>query len=88
MFEADFYLWQEGLKVGFMKVTSRSIKYFGFLVGGVNGSRVDFQWAEGRHKMWGVILRSGHHPKMGFKSQNNLCRHLLVGNEPWAAVFF
>jgi len=35
-----------------------------------------------------AILRSGHHPIVGFVSQNNLCRHLLVGNEPWAVVFF
>jgi hypothetical protein len=30
------------LKVGFMKVTSRSIKYLGFPIGGVNGSSVKF----------------------------------------------
>jgi hypothetical protein len=34
----NFNSWKEGLRVGLTKVTSRSIKYFGFLVGGVNGS--------------------------------------------------
>jgi hypothetical protein len=38
--------------------------------------------------MWGVILRSGHHPRVGFESQNNLCGNLLVRNVPWAVVFF
>ena len=35
-----------------MVPTKRSLKYSGFLIGGVYGSSVDFQWAEGRHKMW------------------------------------
>ena len=45
------YDYQVGLKVGFMKVTSRRVKYFGFLVGVLYGSSVDFQGAEGRYKM-------------------------------------
>ncbi|MBW1825081.1 MAG: hypothetical protein JRI87_11055 [Deltaproteobacteria bacterium] len=39
------------------------------------------------HKIWGVILMSGHHPKMGFVNQNNLCGDLLVGHVSWAMVF-
>ena len=27
--------------------------------------------------MWGVILRSGHHPRVGSESQNNLCIYSL-----------
>jgi len=68
------------LKAGFTKVTSRSVKYFGFLIAGVNGSSIDFQWADGRYKMWDVILRFAHHPSVGSENHNNLCRHLLVGN--------
>ncbi len=49
--EGDFNLWQEGLRAGFTKVTSRRVKYFGFLIDGVYGSSLDFQWAEGRHNM-------------------------------------
>jgi len=30
----------------------RSVKYFDFLVGILNGSSIDFQWEDGRHKMW------------------------------------
>ena len=36
----DFISWHP-LKVGFVMVTSRSIKYFGFLVGIPNGSSVE-----------------------------------------------
>ncbi len=37
--------------MGFMKVTSRSVGNFGFLGKNLNGSSVDFQWANWRHKM-------------------------------------
>ena len=47
----DYQVW---LRAGFMKVTSRSIKYFGFQGENLYGSSVDFQWAEGRHNMLGV----------------------------------
>ena len=40
--ECDFHLWQEVLRAGFMKVTSRSVKYFGSRIEGVNGSSVSF----------------------------------------------
>ena len=36
------YDYQEGLKVGFMKVTSRRVKYFGFLGENLNGSSIQF----------------------------------------------
>ena len=35
-----------------------------------------------------VILRSGHHPRVGFENHNNLCGGLKVGNVPWAKVCF
>ncbi len=41
MSEGDFDLWQEVLKGGFTKATSRSVKYFSFLIGIPNGSSVD-----------------------------------------------
>ena len=41
--EGDFDLWQERLKVGFMKVTSRSVGNFGFLGENLNGSSVNVQ---------------------------------------------
>jgi hypothetical protein len=46
------------------------------LIDEVYGSSVDVQWAEGIYKMWDVILRSGHHPRVRFENQNNLCRDL------------
>ncbi len=39
------------LKARFTKVTSRRVKYFTFLIGGIYGSSVDFQWADGRHNI-------------------------------------
>jgi hypothetical protein len=39
--EGEFDLWQEGLRAGFTKVTSRRVKYSGFQVGGVYGSSVE-----------------------------------------------
>ncbi len=54
----------------------------------VYGSSIDFQWAVGRYNMWGVIMRSGYHPSVESGNQNSLCENLLVGNVPWAAVFF
>jgi len=38
--------------------------------------------------MWGVILRSVHHPRVGFENQSNTHRDLLVGNGTWASVLF
>ena len=35
-----------------------------------------------------VILRSGHHPRVGFENHNNLCGGLRVRNVPWAKVCF
>ena len=35
-------LWQERLKAGFTKVTSRRVKYFGFLIGFLDGSSMKF----------------------------------------------
>ena len=35
--------------------TFGSVKYFGFLIGVPNGSSVDFQWADGRHKKEGGL---------------------------------
>ena len=35
---------------------------------------------------WAVILQFGHHPRVGFESQNNLCGDLLVGHVSWAEV--
>ena len=34
--------------------------------------------------MWGVILRSGNHPRVGFENQNSLHENFLVGNAPRA----
>jgi len=38
--------------------------------------------------MLGVILRSGHHPRVGFENRSNPYRVLLVGNESWVAALF
>jgi len=63
-----------------------SVENFGFLIGVLDGSSVDFQWAEGRHNMWNVILRFAHHPNVGSENYNNLYRNLLMGNVSWAVV--
>ena len=42
----------------------------------------------GDTRYWYVILRSGHHPRVGFENQSNPHRDLLVGNETWAAALF
>ncbi len=44
-------LWQVCLSAGFTMVTQRSVNNFGFLIGEVYGSSVNFQWANGGHKM-------------------------------------
>ncbi len=36
------YCEAQALKARFMKVTSRSVNYFGFLIGAPNGSSVDY----------------------------------------------
>jgi hypothetical protein len=38
--------------------------------------------------MWGVILMSGHHPRVVFENRSNPHRVLLVGNVSWAVAFF
>jgi len=48
----------------------------------IDGSMLGFQWADGRYKIWGVILQAGHHPTVGFEIQNNPCGHLLIKNVP------
>jgi hypothetical protein len=35
-----------------------------------------------------VILRFGHHPRVGFENHNNLCGGLKVGDVSWAKVYF
>ncbi len=71
--------------MGFNYITKCKI-FFCILAVNPYGSSVDFQWADGRYKMWGVILRSGNHPIVGFENQNNLCGNLLVGNVSWVVV--
>jgi len=56
------YDYQEGLKVGFMKVTSRSIKYFGFLGENLNGRTI---WYDSRHTIYGVTKKKAE-PKPCF----------------------
>jgi len=74
--------------LGFFDSLSANVKYFSLLIGALDGSSVDFQWADGRHNMWDVILRSGHHPGVVFENRSNPHRVLLVGNVFWAAAFF
>ena len=38
--------------------------------------------------MWGVILMSAHHPKVGFENQNSLYGNFLVENVSWETVCF
>jgi hypothetical protein len=53
-----------------------------------HGSSVDFQWADGRHKILGVMVRSGYHPRMGFENRSNPHRVLLVRNVSLVPSFF
>ena len=50
MSEGDFDLWQEVLRMGFMKVTSRSVGNIGFLGENPNGSSVN-----GKSENWEVV---------------------------------
>jgi len=68
------------LRNGILQDTCGILSFLRLIGSRIDGSMFDFQWADGRNKIWAVILKSGHHPSVGFEIQNNPCGHLLVEN--------